>query len=142
MSEAGCGLALYTPSQGPKQPWCAGLAQWRRARHEPGDHPALPNRRACSLIESPLVIVLTTPGIAASFNPLRNRAQEFIDRRFYRGMYDADQTLASFAATARDEVDTERLAGTLPRVLEDTILILLFKPLFRPFSKDKPPSLH
>jgi hypothetical protein len=70
---------------------------------------------------SPLVTVLTTLGIAALFNPLRARIQNFIDRRFYRAKYDAAQILSSFATTARDEVDLDRLATALLGVAERTM---------------------
>jgi hypothetical protein len=71
--------------------------------------------------QSPLVIVLSTLAIAALFNPLRNRVQDFIDRRFYRKKYDAERALAEFAATARDEVDMDMLTDSLLGVIDETL---------------------
>jgi hypothetical protein len=71
--------------------------------------------------QSPIVIVVSTLAIAALFNPLRLRVQAFIDRRFYRRKYDAEQALASFAATARDEVDLDDLQNQILTVVQDSL---------------------
>lgn len=71
--------------------------------------------------QSPVVIVLSTLLIAALFTSLRRRVQEVIDRRFFRQKYDAQQVLAAFAVTARDETDLDSLTVELARVVEGTM---------------------
>ena len=71
--------------------------------------------------ESSLAVVASTLVIAALFNPLRQRVQDFIDRRFYRKKYDAAKTLEAFSARLREETDLDRLCSELVSVVHQTI---------------------
>ena len=68
-----------------------------------------------------LAVVVSTLFIAALFQPLRQRIQTFIDRRFYRNKYDASKLLAHFSSKLRDETDLDRLGAELISVIGETM---------------------
>jgi hypothetical protein len=71
--------------------------------------------------DSRLVLVISTLLMAALFNPLRTRVQNFIDRRFFRQKYDALQTLAVFTHTARDETQLDSLIPALLNAVNNSL---------------------
>ena len=73
-------------------------------------------------LSAPVAVACATLVAVALFNPLRRRAQQVVDRRFNRARYDADQTVAVFAARLKDAVDLDSvrddLAGVVQKALE------------------------
>ncbi|MGZ3622998.1 MAG: hypothetical protein ACXWPG_07835 [Ktedonobacteraceae bacterium] len=71
--------------------------------------------------QSPIVIVASTLIIYALFQPLRQRIQRIIDKRFYRSKYDAAKIIANFSSTLREEVDLNTLTEHLVAVVQETM---------------------
>jgi hypothetical protein len=68
-----------------------------------------------------LAVAGSTLLVAALFRPVRNRIQQFVDRRFYRQKYDAQRILQTFSVTTRDAVDLDQLAEDLTGIVARTI---------------------
>jgi hypothetical protein len=68
-----------------------------------------------------VAVAASTLAAAALFNPLRQRVQRVVDRRFNRTRYDADRTVAAFAASLKDAVDVTAVRDDLTTVVQQTL---------------------
>ena len=70
---------------------------------------------------TPLAVAAATLAAAALFSPLRRRVQLGVDRRFNRARYDADQTVAAFAARLKDAVNLDSIRDDLTGVVHQAL---------------------
>lgn len=70
---------------------------------------------------SPVLVAGATLTIAALFNPLRRRLQTWVDRRFNRARYDAQQEVERFTEILREELRLDDLAEEVIGVVSDTM---------------------
>jgi hypothetical protein len=68
-----------------------------------------------------LAVAGATLGAAALFTPVRSRVRGWVDRRFNRSRYDAEQVIGNFVVTLRDQVDTTELVGGWVGVVSETM---------------------
>ena len=72
-------------------------------------------------VHGTVAVAAATLAAAALFNPLRRRVQLMVDRRFNRARYDADRTVAAFAARLKDAVDLDSVRDDLAGVVQEAL---------------------
>jgi hypothetical protein len=72
-------------------------------------------------VHTPVAVAASTLAAVALISPLRRRVQRVVDRRFNRARYDADRTIAAFAARLNDAVDLDTIRADLVAVAQQAL---------------------
>ena len=72
-------------------------------------------------VHTPVAVAASTLAAAALFSTVRRRVQKAVDRRFNRARYDADQTVAVFAARLKNAVDLDSVRDDLADVVHQAL---------------------
>jgi hypothetical protein len=72
-------------------------------------------------LSSPVAVAAATLAAAALFSRLRRWVQRVVDQRFNRARYDADQTIAAFAARLQDAVELDAIRDDLTGVVHQAL---------------------
>ena len=70
---------------------------------------------------SEVAIALSTLLVLALFQPIRRRAQDAVNRRFYRARYNATRTIDAFSARLRGDTELDSVRADLIAVIHETI---------------------
>jgi serine phosphatase RsbU (regulator of sigma subunit)/anti-sigma regulatory factor (Ser/Thr protein kinase) len=87
-----------------------------------------------------LADIVSTLFMVALFNPFRQRIQQFIDHRFYRHNYDAEQVISTFTSTIREEINLDQLNNLLLSTIHTTLLPTSLELWLREIDTDNKPD--
>lgn len=104
-----------------------GVLVFREGHHD------LPLGRLAVFLSPGWIAILLLPLPILLFPDARGRVQRIVDRRFNRARYDAEQTVAAFAARLRDAVDLDtvqsELLDTVERCVEPSHASVWIRPV-------------
>ena len=72
-------------------------------------------------LRTPVAAAAATLAAAALFSPIRLRVQRTVDRRFNRSRYDAEATVAAFAARLKDADDLDTVRDDLASMVQTAL---------------------
>lgn len=69
----------------------------------------------------PILVAASTLAVAALFNPVRRRVQDWVDHQFNRSRYDAVHVMDEFAGSLQDHLDPDGVVDGWVGVVEETM---------------------